>query len=99
LLGDDLIQPLQDSTGWVGQWFGRAFTGAKLEWLGGVNASADAGGASDFGPTAHAHLETIHWNDYAIRVPPLELQLEVSRRRGLLVRTEKIRAALAHHPV
>lgn len=95
LLLDHLIQPVQDSTGWVGKWFGRAFLGAKLEWLGGVNASADADGISDFGPTAHSRLETVYWNGYRIRVPPLDLQLEVSLRRGLVERADKIRAALA----
>jgi hypothetical protein len=96
LLSDSMIQPLQDSTGWVGKWFGRAFLGAKLEWVGGLNESSDAGGVSDFGLVAHSRLETIRWNGYAIRVPPLDLQLETSVRRGLIDRAEKIRKAISY---
>jgi hypothetical protein len=39
-------------------------------------------------------LETIHWQGYAIRVPPLDLQLAVNERRGRLERAAVIRAAL-----
>lgn len=59
LLLDDLVQPVQDSTGWIGKWFARAFPGACLEWVGGVNDSADAYGPSDFGPIALSQLETV----------------------------------------
>ncbi len=44
---------------------------------------------SDFGPTAENRVETLVWRDREIRVPPLELQLEVSKRRGLNERVEK----------
>lgn len=94
LLRYTVLQPLQDSTGWVGKWFGRAFLDARLEWLGGINESADAGNISDFGLVAHSRLETIIWNGYSLRVPPLDLQLETSLRRGLVDRAEKIRKAL-----
>jgi hypothetical protein len=96
LLSDSVIQPLQDSTGWVGKWFGRAFLGARLEWVGGLNESSDAGTISDFGLLAHSRLEMIQWNGYAIRVPPLDLQLETSVRRGLTDRAEKIRKAISY---
>jgi hypothetical protein len=96
LLSDSVIQPLQDSTGWVGKWFGRAFLGARLEWVGGLNEASDAGTISDFGLVAHSRLETIQWNGYVIRVPPLDLQLETSVRRGLIDRAEKIRKAISY---
>jgi hypothetical protein len=94
LLIDELVQPVQDSTGWVGKWFGRAFVGAKFEWLGGVNETADAGGASDYGPVAQSKLETVRWHGYDIRVPPLDLMLAVSERRGLSERAALIEAAM-----
>lgn len=98
LLVDYLIQPVQESEGGVGRWFGRAFMGAKVEWLGGVTDAADADGISDFGPMAQTCLETVYWCGYPVRVPPLELQLEVSIRRGLYDRADKIRR-LIDHPV
>jgi hypothetical protein len=94
LLMESLVQPVQDTTGWSGRWFGRAFLGSRLEWLGGVNEAADAVGISDFGPIAHTRLETIEWRGYTLRVPPLDLQLDVSLRRGLVDRADKIRQAL-----
>jgi hypothetical protein len=90
LLLDYLVEPMQPSTGWIWNWFGRAFLYARLEWVGGVNESADDPHISDFGPTAAKRLEVINWHGSAIRVPPLDLQLEVSKRRGLVERVEKI---------
>jgi len=90
LLPDYLVEPLQPSRGWICDWFGRAFLHARLEWVGAVNASADSPEEGDFGPAAAKRLETVTWQGKAIRVPPLELQLAVSRRRGLTERVEKI---------
>lgn len=94
LLIDHLIQPVEHSKGWIGTWFGRAFLSCKLEWLGGVNESADAYGISDFGPVARTRLETIEWRGHTLRVPPLDLQLDVCIRRGLDERADKIRRAM-----
>ena len=94
LLIDYVIQPLEDATGWAGKWFGRSFPGARLEWIGGVNASVDAEQITDFGPIAQARMETIQWRGYEIGVPPLDLQWDVSVRRGLTDRAEKIRQAM-----
>ena len=93
LLVNEIVQPVQDTTGWVGKWFCRSFLGATVEWVGGVNESADAYGVSDFGPVAAGRLETIEWHGHPIRVPPLDLQLAVNERRGRLERAALIRAA------
>ncbi len=90
LLLDHLVEPLQPSPGWIWNWFGRAFLQARLEWVGGVNESADSPETSDFGPTAAKRLEVVSWRGSEIRVPPLDLQLAVSQRRGLWERAEKI---------
>lgn len=50
--------------------------------------------SGDQGPIAASRLEVIRWRGYDIRVPPLELQLEVSRRRGLGERVAIIERAL-----
>jgi hypothetical protein len=36
-------------------------------------------------------IDTIHWRGYALRVPPLAIQLEVNERRGLEKRVQEIR--------
>lgn len=72
-------------------WFGRAFLYARFEWVGGVNESIEEYGVSDAGPTAASRLETVIWHGKEIRLPPLDLQLQVSERRGLTERVEMIR--------
>ncbi len=93
LLLDDLVEPLQPSEGWIADWFGRAFLHARLEWVGDVHDAAD-GPPSDFGPTAARRLEVVVWRGREIRVPPLDLQLQVSERRGLTARAAMIRRFL-----
>ena len=92
ILTDHLVEPLQVSEGWIWDSFGRAFLGARLEWVGGVNDGADAPEPGDFGPTAGKQLVVIEWRGHDVRVPPLDLQLAVSERRGLTDRADKIRA-------
>ena len=92
LLLDYLVEPLQSSEGWIWSSFGRAFLFARLEWVGGVNEGADTPEVGDFGPVAAERLEAVDWRGTEVRVPPLDLQLEVSERRGLADRADKIRA-------
>jgi hypothetical protein len=47
LLGDCLIEPVQDVRGWVSNWFGRAFLHARIEWVGGVDENLDEDEVSD----------------------------------------------------
>jgi len=95
LLLDYAIEPLQDSRGWISDWFGRAFVNARVEWVGNVDASVDIPEIADFGPAAALRLETLSWHGYTLRVPPLDLQLQVSERRGLHDRVEKIKQLLS----
>jgi hypothetical protein len=100
VLLDGLIEPvlpvgkILPTEEWFGNWWGRAFLGARVEWVGGVDERADTPDISDFGPTAAARLETITWRGYTLQVPPLDLQLAVSERRGLTERVTGIRRAL-----
>jgi hypothetical protein len=95
LLLEYLLEPLQPSSGWIWNSFGRAFLHVRLEWVGGVNHSADHPDPSDFGPAAAKRLARVLWNGQEIRVPPLDLQLEVSKRRGLTERADKINQFLS----
>lgn len=94
LLRDCEVEPLQHSPGWIWDWFGRCFLHARLEWVGDVNAGADTDTPGDFGPTALGRGEVVQWRGWSLRVPPLDLQLAVSERRGLTGRAEIIRAYL-----
>lgn len=95
LLLDGLIQPVQPMTDWVHNTFARAFLGARIEWCGGVLDRADASFPSDQGPTAARRLETVTWQGYDIRVPPLDLHLRVSQERGLHDRVREIERLMA----
>ncbi len=99
LLRDYRVEPLQRSEGWIWRSFGRAFLGGRLEWVGGVNAGADTPAVSDFGPTALARLEVVRWRGVALKVPPLDLQLAVSERRGKHPRAALIRHWMMEHPL
>jgi hypothetical protein len=93
LLRDELVEPLQPAE-WFCRWWGRAFLGARVEWVGGVGPAADEPLPTDFGLVAAASLEPVAWRGHVVRVPPLELQLAVSERRGLDDRAARIRAVL-----
>ena len=95
LLLDYLVEPVQDSRGWISNWFGRAFLHARIEWVGGVDPKIDDEEVTDYGPTAARRMETVIWRGHDIHIPPLDLQLQVSERRGLVDRVEKIKHSMA----
>ena len=73
-----LIEPVVDTTGWIANWFGRAFLHARVEWIG-VDDPCDLEG-----------LEVVNWKGSAIKVPPLEMHLAEDEHRGLTERAAKI---------
>lgn len=95
ILSDVLVGPVEDASGWISRWFGRAFLHARIEWIGGPIAAADAHGVTEFGPAAASSLETIRWRNYTLHVPPLEIQLQVNERRGMIDRVERIKQAMS----
>jgi hypothetical protein len=90
LLADSLVEPVFAREGWSARWWGRAFLGARVEWVADVACSVDDPDPVDFGPTAAAGLETVRWRGYELKVPSLELQLAVAERRGLSDRVAAI---------
>src|SRR5690242_4544986 len=50
---------------------------------------------TDFGSLAASRLEVVRWRGHEVRVPPLDLQLEVSKRRGLIDRVAKIQSRIS----
>lgn len=94
VMRDYLVEPLVYSQDWISDWFARTFLHCRLEWIGTPYESVDAAGPTDFGPLAASRLETINWQGHLIKVPPLVMQLETCKRRGLKQRVQIIEAAL-----
>ena len=94
LLHDHLIEPITRQEGWISEWFGRAFLHCCIDWVGAVRLQADQPEPSDFGPETMRRREKVVWQGHTLLVPPLDLQLAVSRRRGLAERVAKIEAFL-----
>lgn len=89
------IQPpvLDSERRWIAAWFGRAFLGARVEWVAGVYPEVDASpGPSELGPAAAGRLERVDWHGRTLFLSPLDLQLAVCEQRGLHDRVEAIRA-------
>lgn len=94
LLAPHMVEPVVHSDGWIAEWWGRAFPGARVEWVGDVRPVVDNPEPVDYGPVAAAQLDHITWHDHVIRLSPLHLQLAVTRRRGLADRVRLIEAAI-----
>ncbi len=93
VFADALIEPVAKSgAGWISDYWGRAFWAARIEWIGGPKPAVDKPLPSDFGPVAASRLQTVRWESWPIRVPPLDLQRAVSQRRGLIDRVAVIDA-------
>lgn len=95
VFADVLVEPaLRDvERRWVAAWFGRAFLGARVEWVAGVYADVDEWAApSEIGPAAAARVERVGWHGRTLFLSPLDIQLAVCEERGLHARVEAIRA-------
>jgi hypothetical protein len=91
VFADEMVEPVTASgADWISDYWGRAFCGARVEWIGSPRPSADKPLPSDFGPAAAARLETVTWEGWKIRVPSLALQRAVSVCRGLTDRVARI---------
>ncbi len=95
LLLDFLVEPVDNCQDWISDWWGRAFLHARLEWVGDVHENIDQPNVTDFGPVAASRLDIVKWHGKEIRVPPIDLQLQVSEQRGLNERVEKIKDFLS----
>jgi hypothetical protein len=95
-LEDAMIEPAVAVEGWFCRWWGRAWLGARVEWVGGVTEAADQPLPTDFGLVAGASLNRVRWNGLTISVPPLELQRAAAERRGLTDRVLLIDSLMGH---
>lgn len=91
LFKDDIIEPIVDTNGWLTKEFGVLFIHCRIDIASDPQSSLDEPEPVDCGPYAKSKLETIDWNGYAIRIPPIELQLNVNKRRQRIERVELIK--------
>lgn len=97
LFSDYLIEPVIETNGWVTKYFGVAFSQARIDIAFGPSPELDKPEPSDCGPFAQGNLEQIIWNGYRIKIPPLYLHLNTSKRRGRTERIKKIEEYLNSH--
>lgn len=90
LFSDFFIEPLLDTNGWLTKDFGVLFLHSRIDIASDPSPKLDDPEPSDCGPYAQKHLETVNWNGFDIKVPPLKLQINVNRRRGRLDRVDLI---------
>jgi hypothetical protein len=89
-----LVEGVTETDDWIARWFCRAFLDGRVECVAGIPEWVDAPEPSDFGPAAWSRRERLHWCGIDVAVPPLDLHLAVSRRRGMTERAALIEAAL-----
>lgn len=87
---DYIVEPIIDSKGWVVDYFGVLFMGARIDLAFDPAEWVDSQGKADFGPYASNHLEEIVWKGNIIKVPPIELQLDANRNRERFDRVKAI---------
>ena len=88
LFKDNIIEPIIDTKGWVTKDFGVLFMQCRIDIASDPQSSLDEPEPVDCGPYAKSKLETVIWNGYKVRIPPIELQLNANKRRQ---RTERVR--------
>jgi hypothetical protein len=91
LFQDYLIEPIVDTKGWVTKDFGVAFLDARIDIASDPTPALDMPEPGDCGPYAKNHLETVEWEGFQLKVPPLALQISVNEKRGRLDRVEKMK--------
>jgi hypothetical protein len=79
----ELVHPLAHSDSWIAARFGRAFAGARIEWIGGIRPDAEEDGPKEFSAATAERLEEVVWRGHRLRVPPLDVMIAVARARGL----------------
>ena len=93
-LRDHLVEGVCETEDWIARWFCRAFLDGRVECVAGIPAWVDTPEPSDVGPTAWRRRERLAWCGIDLAVPPLDLQLAVTQRRGLTERAALIEESL-----
>lgn len=89
IFSEYIVEPVSSSKGWVVRYFGVLFMDARIDLAFDPEEFVDNPYPSDFGPHAMKNLEIMEWKGKTVKVPPLNLQLEVNRRRN---RDDRVKA-------
>lgn len=84
-----LIEPIVDTNGWLTKDFGVVFNHCRIDIASDPSKILDDPEPVDCGPYAKKHLEEVMWNKFRIKIPPVELQITVNRKRK---RMDRVRA-------
>ena len=82
LFADCIVEPIINMKNWVAANFGVMFMDARIDLAFDPEDFVDNPDPVDFGPYAMRNLEDVNWKGHTVRVPPLELQMQVNKRRG-----------------
>lgn len=90
LFKDYIIEPIINTNGWLTKDFGVLFLHARIDIATDPHPCLDNPEPVDCGPYARNNLEEVTWKGYKIKVPPVELQLNVNKKRGRYDRVKLI---------
>ena len=91
---ENIVWPIVSTDGWIVKYFGVLFLKGQIDLAFDPQETADDPEPSDFGPYAMNNLEEIRWKGNVVRIPPLDLQLKVNKKRGRTNRVKAIEAFL-----
>jgi len=97
LFRDNIIEPIIETNGWVTKDFGVLFMDCRVDIASDPQSRLDEPEPVDCGPYAKSVLESIAWKGYEVRIPPIELQLNVNRRRQRTDRVKLIEEYISTH--
>lgn len=90
LFEDYIIEPIINTNGWLTKDFGVIFLHARIDIATDPHPCLDEDEPVDCGPYARNNLEEVTWRGYKIKVPPVELLLNVNKKRGRVERVKLI---------
>ena len=97
LFRDNIIEPIIDTNGWITKDFGVLFMHCRIDIASDPQGSLDEPEPVDCGPYAKSMLESIDWNGYEVRIPPIKLQLNANKRRQRIERVKLIEEYIRTH--
>lgn len=91
---EHMVTPVAECSDWVAKGYGMLFLHSTVTLAFDTDPCLDVPLPIDAGPYAKAHLETLFWEGFALKVPPLELLLNINKLRGRYERVELIEGYL-----
>lgn len=88
LFADCIVIPIVDTNGWLTKDFGVIFKHARIDIASDPSKVLNHPEPVDCSPYAKEHLETVQWEGYKIKVPPVTLQINANKLRDRTQRVE-----------